>query len=215
MSADKPCARQTFTVFPRFCLPTKLGPGRHFLHFLDFVCRQTLRLADIYCISSILSADKPCAWQTHSAFPLFYLPTNLVPGRHIQLFLCFVRRQTLYPADIFGFTSVLSASITLCPTDIFIISPVLSADTLRLADIFGFSSVLSANISSSHKSDLLSIVLFQAFPKPAKFLQLFLRYTGIIAMSSEDSHVFQLQIIQKISPVREHRSVIHIRITGA
>ena len=82
-------------------------------------------------------------------------------------------------------------------------------------DIFGFSYVLSANISSSHKSDLLSIVLFQAFPKPAKFLQLFLRYTGIIAMSSEDSHVFQLQIIQKISPVREHRSVIHIRITGA
>ncbi len=109
MSADKPCARQTFTVFPRFCLPTKLGPGRHFLHFLDFVCRQTLRLADIYCISSILSADKPCAWQTYSAFPLFCLPTSLAPGRHLLYFLDFVCRQTLRLADTFGFSSVLSA----------------------------------------------------------------------------------------------------------
>ena len=78
LSADISGTRQTFSCFLCFCLPTQVVPGRHFLVFFGFVCRQKLNPANIFLVSLLLSADTSGIRQTFFWFLCFCLPTKKV-----------------------------------------------------------------------------------------------------------------------------------------
>ena len=82
---------------------------RPVLKLLDSVCRQILKLADIFLIFLTLSASKLWDRQTFASFLLFCLPTQFVAGRQTPDFLAFVCHQIVRLADICFFSLVLSA----------------------------------------------------------------------------------------------------------
>ena len=118
---------------------------RPVLKLLDSVCRQILKLADIFLIFLTLSASKLWDRQTFSGFPCFYLPPNCGTGRHLLLFSCFVCRLNLWLADIIQISLLLSATNCGTGRHLLLFSCFVCRLKWWLADIFLFLLILSAD----------------------------------------------------------------------